>query len=82
MGLTQFYGQSFNPHTMDHLSAGIYKINHTSGHTNYTVLFTMRSQGTYAVLYEKSNTYFIVHIRNFSNTLVDAEFEFSVLGDA
>jgi len=81
MALTQFYGESFQPLTVDNLSTGIYQVNHTLGHTNYTVHFTMNEQGAYAVLYEKTSTYFIVHIRNFSNALVDKRFDLSVLGD-
>lgn len=63
------------------VSTGVYKIEHTIGHTNYAVIITPNESGRLAHISTKLDTYVYVHLSNTSSTETNTAFDFAIMGN-
>ena len=61
-------------------TTGVYKIDHSIGHTNYSVQVTSLTSARLAYIGSKNNNYVLINMTNTSGTLTDTAFDFLIIG--
>lgn len=78
--MTSYWGAKFRSGTY-RISTGNYRINHSIGHSGYRVLLTANGLPAIGWVKTKTNTYVDVEFINTSNSIIDAHFDFAIIGN-
>jgi hypothetical protein len=66
--------------TVEWITTGVYKLTHNFGYYDYMVQITGNQAGVYFTCEGIYSNYCMVYCRNFSGTLVDADFTYLFTG--
>ena len=62
-------------------TTGVYKVNHSIGHSDYSVQITSQTSARLAYVGSKYSDYVLINMTNTSGTLTDTAFDFLIIGN-